>query len=67
MQNLEKYHSEILKVIERSIEFRSTPVSNNYILLQVNGIDKSNDIVFISHNKRNLVEENRIYLSKVNV
>jgi hypothetical protein len=49
---LPKFQGVLLSTAENSTEFPSQPISLNYILAQVNeiGMDKANDIAFISHN-----------------
>jgi len=49
---LPKFKDAVISTEEKALEFRENPISLNYILVQVNeiGIDKSNDIAFISHN-----------------
>ncbi len=49
---LPKFRESVLSLVQNSIPFPNVPISLNYILVQVNeiGIDKANDIAFISHN-----------------
>jgi hypothetical protein len=60
------FQEEVVKIAENSYEFNNTPISNNYILLQVNeiGMDKANDIAFISHNRTRMSGETQEYLIK---
>ena len=46
------FQDAVISTAEKSLEFCENPISLNYILVQVNeiGIDKANDIAFISHN-----------------
>lgn len=50
---LPKFQDAVISTANKSTELPNQPVSLNYILVQVNeiGIDKANDIAFISHNK----------------
>ncbi len=59
-----KFQTEINNIIEKSKEFPEKPLSLNYILLQVNeiGIDKANDIAFISHNREGFYTEKQEFL-----
>lgn len=61
-----KFQREVVNIMDRKIEFTDNPISINYILLQVNeiGMDKANDIAFISHNKTNMVGETQNILIK---
>lgn len=63
---LEKFQNSINSVIENSLEIPENPLSLNYILLQVNeiGIDRANDLAFISHNTEGLYTENQNYIIK---
>jgi hypothetical protein len=47
-----KFQDKVIRIAENSIELPDQPISLNYILVQVNeiGMDKANDIAFISHN-----------------
>lgn len=59
-----RFQTDVKNVIEQAIEFPSSPVSLNYILVQVNevGIDKANDIAFISHNLDSLGDEKQDFV-----
>lgn len=61
---VKKFQAEVTNIIEKAIEFPSSPVSLNYILVQVNeiGIDKANDIAFISHNLDSFGEEKQDFI-----
>jgi hypothetical protein len=63
---LSKYQTLIVDVMDKSIEFHENPVSLNYILLQINeiGIDRANDIGFISHNFGDILSDNQDFLIK---
>ncbi|MBN2603726.1 MAG: hypothetical protein JXA91_06315 [Candidatus Thermoplasmatota archaeon] len=63
---LPKFQELIHGILENSKELPKEPLSLNYIFLQVNeiGIDKANDIAFISHIKGGLHTENQKYLIK---
>jgi len=52
---LPKFQDAVMSIADKSTEFPDQPISLNYILVQVNeiGMDKTNDIAFISHNKDN--------------
>ena len=60
------FQKEVIKIAENSFAFNNTPISNNYILLQINeiGMDKANDIAFISYNKTRMSGETQEYLIK---
>ena len=49
---LPKFQDAVISTADKATEFSENPISLNYILVQVNeiGIDKANDIAFISHN-----------------
>ncbi len=49
---LPKFKAEVTRIADNSLKFTSQPISLNYILAQINeiGMDKANDIAFISHN-----------------
>ncbi len=63
---LKKFQHSINIVIKYSFELPEHPLSLNYILLQVNeiGIDKANDIAFISHNIEGLYTSKQTYVIK---
>lgn len=46
------FQDAVISIADKATEFYENPISLNYILVQVNeiGIDKANDIAFISHN-----------------
>lgn len=46
------FHDAVISTADKAAEFYENPISLNYILVQINeiGIDKANDIAFISHN-----------------
>lgn len=63
---LEKYQILINKIMDNSLKFPKNPLSLNYILLQINeiGIDKANDIGFISYNTNGLLSNNQEFIIK---
>ena len=48
---LPKFQDAVISTADKATEYSENPISLNYILVQVNeiGIDKANDIAFISH------------------
>lgn len=61
-----KFREKTMNIVENSREFDSGILSLNYILMQINqiGIDKANDIAFISHNRDGLKNQSQKYIIK---
>ena len=56
----------MISTADKATEFTENPISLNYILVQVNeiGVDKANDIAFISHNMDHFTPPIQKYLIK---
>jgi len=63
---LPKFQDTVMNIAAKSTEFHDQPISFNYILVQVNeiGMDKANDIAFISHNKDNFNSPKQNFIIK---
>lgn len=61
---LPKFQDAIMSTVDKSTKFSNQPISLNYILVQVNeiGMDKANDIAFISHNKDSFTPEQNLII-----
>ncbi len=63
---LPRFQDALMNIAEKSATFSSQPISLNYILIQVNemGMDKANDIAFISHNMDGLTTSKQKFIIK---
>lgn len=63
---LPKFQDAMIQISEKVVEFSNQSKSMKYILLQVNeiGMDKANDIAFISHNEDDLVLPRQHFIIK---